>query len=111
MHMGHLARAFGIGEEYLRRLRRLEETQGLGAVLKVATGCTKRAPNDEESGAVIALRSRPVAGGHLVQHLGTWLLMALAYRDGLHDVAAKLGGRYQVVLERSRFDSASDQAR
>jgi hypothetical protein len=231
VHMGHLARAFGIGEEYLRRLRRLEETQGLGAVLKVATGCTKRAPNekkrrelralfeegwnasdatrrqgrgkrvsrptvsrewrrwdaerqhagiptavavvaaidtmaeqlplfssvseptslsitgealepvgtdasssepatpiemtalaanehmtveplaikaasaaaseenesvaaaaDEESGAVIALRSRPIAGGHLVQHLGTWLLMALAYRDGLHDVAAKLGG-------------------
>jgi len=222
MHMGHLASAFGIGEEYLRRLRRLEETEGLGAVLKVAMGCTKREPNekkrrelralfeegwnasdatrrqrrgkrvsrptvsrerrrwdaerqsariaaavaaaigtmpteqlplfsaeseptspsihgespapepaeasasepaalaadenmtalaieatpapaseptesvaaaaDEDTGAVIPLRSRPVAGGHHVQHLGTWLLMALAHRDGLHDEAAKLGG-------------------
>lgn len=223
MHMGHLASAFGIGEEYLRRLRRLEATEGLGAVLKVAMGCTKREPNekkrrelrtlfeqgwnasdatrrqrrgkrvsrptvsrerrrwdaerqragiaaavaaavgteqlplfasaveptsrsipgvasnptddspsepaiafeiearaavetvglsvleatpapateitesdgaaaDEDAGAVMPLRSRPVAGGQHVQHLGTWLLMALAQRDGLHAEAAKLGG-------------------
>ncbi len=48
MHLGHLAAAFGIGEEYLRRLRRLEETQGLRAVLKLATGCGERSrvPNE-----------------------------------------------------------------
>jgi hypothetical protein len=38
VHLGRLATAFGIGEEYLRRLRRLEEAQGLGAVLKSAAG-------------------------------------------------------------------------
>lgn len=42
MHFGHLARAFGVGEEYLRRLRRLEEGSGLAAVLKPAMGCAKR---------------------------------------------------------------------
>ncbi len=38
MHLGHLAAAFEIGEEYRRQLRRLEETQGLAAVLKPAMG-------------------------------------------------------------------------
>jgi transposase-like protein len=32
-HLGRLASAFGIGEEYLRRLRRREEVEGLAAVL------------------------------------------------------------------------------
>src|SRR5947207_1761567 len=33
MHLGHLAKAFDLSEEYLRELRRLEEGQGLGAIL------------------------------------------------------------------------------
>lgn len=209
MHLGHLASAFGIGEEYLRRLRRLEEAQGLAAVLKPATGHTPREldPNkrrelrrlfeagwnaakatqrqrrgkrvsratvqrerrrwqaeqqseqfavpataaiartageqlalfatetraadaatgssgsasadasaietaadaaattatrddgevgtaapDEDGGATIALASRPVIGGQVVQHVGTWMMLALAARDGLHDEVAALGG-------------------
>lgn len=221
MHLGHLARAFGVGEEYLRRLRRLEEREGLVAVLKPAMGCAKRDPDPkkrrelrklfeagwnasdatrrqrgkrvsratvqrerrrwlaeqqsealaapvtaaiatvtgeqlalfpsldaadsaaattwetkqpppsgpepveaaavaeiatepeaiteestpshteaademlaagDERGGVVALRSRPVVGGGLVQHAGTWLMMALAQRDGLHDEVAELGG-------------------
>jgi hypothetical protein len=197
MHLGHLARAFGVGEEYLRRLRRLEESAGLAAVLKPAMGHTKRdldaskrrelrklfeagwnsadatrrqrrgkrvsratvqrerrrweaerqsdaiaapvtaavaavkreqldlfattgsgattdadmagrantaASNDTDefasrvatderaSGAVTALKSRPVIGGDVVQHVGTWMLIAMAARDGLHDEVAKLDG-------------------
>ena len=38
MHLGHLAKGFGLSEEYLRELRRLEEAQGLGAILKPAVG-------------------------------------------------------------------------
>jgi hypothetical protein len=38
MHLGQLAAALGISEEYLRQLRRLEEAKGLGAVLKSAVG-------------------------------------------------------------------------
>ncbi|HET9749072.1 MAG TPA: hypothetical protein VFS06_07190, partial [Casimicrobiaceae bacterium] len=48
------------------------------------------AASDERRGAVIQLRSRPVVGGG-IQHVGTWLMMALAQRDGLHDEVAKLG--------------------
>ena len=205
MHFGRLASAFEIGEEYLRRLRRLEEAEGLSAVLLPAMGCTKReldAPKrrelhklfaegwnateatrrqrrgqrvsratvsrerrrwsaaqvseqlaapaaaaiaqlrgeqlalfaaappapvaavteetvvaqadapiekpvvaarapmtgdgdavvDEEDGAPITLGSRPVVGGESVQHIGTWILMALAARDGLHDEVARLDG-------------------
>jgi hypothetical protein len=198
MHLGQLAAAFGISEEYLRQLRRLEEAKGLGAVLKSAVGgqcritedkrqelhalfaagvtvseATRRqkrgkqrvsratvsrerqrwaamrdgeklaapvvaamsavvaeqlalfptstpAPSeairedndrvdatddtttvvdrtsavavDEPVGAMIALGSRPVIGGPVVQHVGTWMMMAMAERDGLHDEVAAHGG-------------------
>jgi hypothetical protein len=197
MHLGQLATALGMGEEYLRQLRRLEEAKGLGAVLKSAVGgqwritedkrqelhalfaagvtvseATRRqkrgkrhlsratvsrerqrwaanrdgeklaapiaaamsavvaeqlalfptsaaAPNeairgdndrvdttdetttvvdrassvavDEHVGAMIALGSRPVIGGPVVQHAGTWMMMAMAERDGLHDEVAAHG--------------------
>lgn len=203
MHFGRLASAFGIGEEYLRRLRRLEEAEGLAAVLLPAMGRTKReldAPKrrelrklfeegwsateatrrqrrgkrvsratvsrerrrwtaeqrgqqlaapaaaaiaqvrgeqlalftpaasvsddapptaaaevrpvaetatdagdassasgaavavDEEPGSGAELKSRPVVGGENVQHIGTWIMMALAARDGLHEEVARLDG-------------------
>jgi hypothetical protein len=201
MHLGRLAAAFGIGEEYLRRLRRLEAARGLGAVLKSAVGgrwritdakrdelhglfaagatvseATRRQQRgkgrvsrptvsrewqrwaahrdgaklaapvaaaisaiaseqlalcfstaalaampgelnspaadpetanadamastdqagavavDEDVGATIVLGTRPVIGGAVVQHVGTWMMMALAARDGLHDEIAALGG-------------------
>ncbi|MGH7327048.1 MAG: putative transposase, partial [Polyangiaceae bacterium] len=190
MHLGHLAAAFELSEEYLRELRRLEEAGGLAAVLKPAAGgkwritdekraelhalfaagwnvsdATRRQrrgksrvsratvsrefhrwkaardsaaiaapvataistaeqltlfatsssasvevpaatattePNvlddvvavaaDEEDGAVVTLKSRPVAGGNLVQHVGAWIALALAKRDGLHDEVQALGG-------------------
>lgn len=47
VHLGELATALGIGEEYLRRLRRLEEAQGLGAVLKSAVGGQWRITDDK----------------------------------------------------------------
>jgi hypothetical protein len=59
MHFGHLALAFGVGEEYLRRLRRLEERSGLAAVLKPAMGCTKR---DRDAGKRRELRKLFEAG-------------------------------------------------
>ena len=198
MHLGHLAIAFGISEEYLRLLRRQEEKEGLGAVLKPAMGghtrvtpekrrelhalfaegwnasdATRRqrrgrgrvsrptvsrewrqwkterdtvviadsvvtamqsttgqlmllpsevstpssetedvangsppktATSDSESdedtthgaadegGPIIALRSRPVIGASVMQHAGTWIAMALAEREGLHEEVAKLDG-------------------
>jgi hypothetical protein len=188
MHLGHLAKGFGLSEEYLRELRRLEEAQGLAAILKpavggkwritdekraelhalfeagwnvtdatrrqrrgksrvtrptvsrewhrwkaardsaaieapIATAITtvaeqlslfapppvslpatpaKEAPQnekpaatveaDEADGAVVSLKSRPVVGGHLVQHVGAWIALALAKRDGLHEEVVALGG-------------------
>lgn len=217
MHLGRLAAAFGIGEEYLRRLRRIEETEGLGAVMKPARGCTPRpeplddnkrrelhalfaagwnatdatrrqrrgkrmsratvsrerrrwqaartseaiaapavaalvtavgeqldlpfagtaeaatsddaasgssggdgasvsdgdspratgdanaaattdfgdgggADDEGSKGALVALGSRPVISGQVVQDLGTWILMALSQRDGLYDEVVALGG-------------------
>jgi hypothetical protein len=188
MHFGHLAGAFGVGEEYLRRLRRLEERHGMAAVLLPAMGCAKRdldenkrrelrklfeagwnaadatrrqrrgkrvsratvqrerrrweaaresaaiaapvaaaiasaageqlalfptenaaaesavsgetmesepsapgaAADEGSAGAVIALTSRPVIGGQVVQNVGSWMMLAMAERDGLHGEVAKL---------------------
>lgn len=196
MHLGHLAAAFGMSEEHLRRLRRLEEQHGLAAVLLPARGgkwritdakrvelhglftegwnvseATRRQkrgktkvsratvsrewqrwnaqresvalaapitramatvaeqltlfaapaeaapaeaeptpPSDERerstesgdgvvavaadegAGVVVPLASRPVVGGRLIQHVGAWIALALAWRDGLHDEVTALGG-------------------
>jgi hypothetical protein len=200
MHLGHLAAAFGISEEYLRLLRRQEEKEGLAAVLKPAMGGhTRVTPEkrrelhalfdegwnaseatrkqrrgrgrvsrptvsrewrrwkaerdsaaiatpattamsqlvaeqltlfpsetagtashpapitqetnatsataeddasdetaagaaDEDRGAVLALRSRPVVSTAVVQHAGTWIAMALAALEGLHEEVHKLDG-------------------
>lgn len=50
------------------------------------------AADERESGPVAPLRSRPVASGRLVQHLGSWLLMSLAARHGLHEEAERVAG-------------------
>ena len=198
VHLGRLAAAFGISEEYLRQLRRWEESEGWAAVLKRAAGgqwritaakrgelhalfaagvtvseatrrqkrgkervsratvsrewqrwatqreeptlaapaappaaaaqlalelppmegaaSSPRLAEDESSVAVeeaedateaervgagggapglratIGLGTRPVLGGASVQHVGTWLLMGLAERDGLYAEVAALGG-------------------
>lgn len=175
IHLGHLAEAFGIGEEYLRRLRRKEEIRGLGSVLgarqgknssKVTPGqraawfsmfdagrmpidahreqpkkdrraystvwrvyeqwrqereqrsqpiepalssvevvegqlalwtreteCVgddiehvASAPDagDEE---IVPMTAQPVRGGKLVQHVGSWILLAIAGEFGLHEEA------------------------
>ena len=176
LHLGRLATAFGIGEEYLRRLRRKEEAGGLGAVLlsgvgqnarkvsaaqraswheQFAAGLTPKAVfreqprrnrlsyptvwrvfrewqaarparptpppepapvatptgqlqlwaasvstaiSDEESeassSAVTPMTARPVRSGRLVQHVGSWLMLALTRELGLHAEAHDaLGGR------------------
>jgi hypothetical protein len=50
------------------------------------------ASDERERGPVAPLRSRPAASGRLVQHVGSWLLMALAHHHGLHEEAEQLGG-------------------
>ena len=169
MHLGRLAKAFGVSEEYLRLLRRKSEVGGLSAVLLRRTGGKERitvrqrarlrrwfaegaypaeawrrqpkrnrlsvatvqrehvrwredieqaqpavvvvdappaAPTqlalfdasanevadsddgaavDESVGAVRPATSAPIRPGSHVQHLGSWLMVALAYAHGLHD--------------------------
>jgi hypothetical protein len=48
---------------------------------------------NDESIRVERLVSRPVRGGRLIQHLGTWLMMALCRREGLHEEAARVDDR------------------
>lgn len=56
-------------------------------------GANHALANDErERGPIAPLRSRPVASGRLVQHVGSWLMMALAHQHGLHEEAERLGG-------------------
>ncbi len=175
-HLGRLAVAFGVGEEYLRRLRRKEEASGLGAVLGARQGKNSakvsperraewfamfdagrmpvdahreqprtdrrsystvwgvydqwkrmqdrtqtleqeaplatpvdgeqldmfankvehrttaeddRAPPapDESDGSIVPMTAQPVRGGKLVQHAGSWILLALAGELGLHEEA------------------------
>jgi hypothetical protein len=50
------------------------------------------AGEEHHRGPVAPLRSRPVEGGRLVQHVGSWLLMALAQHHGLHQEAERLAG-------------------
>jgi hypothetical protein len=58
-----------------------------------AAGTNGALAGDERArGPVTPLRSRPVASGRLVQHVGSWLLMALAQQHGLHQEAARLAG-------------------
>ncbi|MCC6781830.1 MAG: hypothetical protein IT457_03220 [Planctomycetes bacterium] len=170
IHLGHLARAFGISDEYLRLLRRKEEAEGIGAVITgragapgkltraqivalhaaFAAGATPAqaraaqprrgrvsyqtiwreyrrwlearaaarpdaavappssgqlllftAPTesaadvaaDSDMVRVEALVSRPVTGGRWVQHLGTWIMLGLCQREGLHEEAARVDDR------------------
>ena len=66
----------------------VEEVASLDPVEKAAQGALA----GEERGPVTALRSRPVASGGLVQHVGSWLLLALAQQHGLYEVAERLAG-------------------
>jgi hypothetical protein len=50
------------------------------------------AGDERERGPVTPLRSRPVASGRLVQHVGSWLMISLAKQHGLHQVAERLAG-------------------
>ena len=165
-HLGRLAEAFGIGDEYLRRLRRKEEAHGLGAVVgprqgkvtKVApevraawcamfeagqtptdahreqprkarhaystvwevftqwkqnrpappvaatidvpltkaaqltlwhtttpTGVVEEAvPPDAGRTDIVPMTAQPIRGGRMVQHVGSWLMLALAGELGLY---------------------------
>lgn len=165
-HLGRLAEAFGIGDEYLRRLRRKAEAHGLGAVvgprqgkvMKVApevraawcamfeagqtptdahreqprkarhaystvwevftqwkqarpappahapveVPLTRAAqmtlwqatapvrsvdvpvPPDEGRADIVPMKAQPIRGGRMVQHVGSWLMLALADELGLY---------------------------
>ncbi len=178
-HLGRLAAAFGIGDEYLRRLRRKEEAEGLAAVIGPRQGkVTKitaelrtawyamfdagrmpidvhreqprkqrlvyssvwrvwddwrrerrggaqralalaatneatpsaiegqlalslvesgheaevsddRATTDVGSDEIAPMTAQPVRSGKLVQHVGSWILLALAGEMGLHEEAQR----------------------
>ena len=45
------------------------------------------APPTEEEGASLPLRTQPVKSAQWVQHVGTWLLLAMLHRQGLYDAA------------------------
>lgn len=66
----------------------VEEAASLEPVENAAQGALA----GEERGPVTVLRSRPVASGRLVQHVGSWLLLALAQQHGLYEVAERLAG-------------------
>lgn len=171
LHLGHLASAFGITDEYLRILRRKEQANGLGAVLgsrqgkiskvsadvraawcamfdagkmpidafreqprkdrrgyatvwrvydqwkqKVSSPSTapllefpipsdgqltlwgaeaaadqdeRHASADEGGAEIVPMTAVPVRGGQMVQHVGCWILLALANEFGLHDDACR----------------------
>lgn len=177
VHLGRLAAAFGIGEEYLRRLRRKEETDGIAGVLLPRQGKVSKvtpaqrvawhaqfeagvkpinvfreqprrgrlsfstvwrvfeqwqqvrtvrpvpppapapaiasdgqltlwpaitagapvedgATGEEDEPAITPMVAQPVRSGKLVQHAGTWLMLALAKQLGLYEEAQHaLGGR------------------
>lgn len=71
-----------------------EQVAGATADLEhPAAGTNGTLAGDESArGPITPLRSRPVASGRLVQHVGSWLLMALAQQHGLHPEAAGLAG-------------------
>jgi Transposase DDE domain len=173
-HLGRLAAAFGIGDEYLRRLRRKDEQGGLTAVIgprrgkftkittelrtawyamfdagrmpidayreqprkqrlvystvwrvwddwrreRAAKQAAEPTPEaaplavpgqlalpiappsnadlgddpvtpDEFEDDLVPMTAQPVRGGKLVQHVGTWILLALAGEMGLHEEAQR----------------------
>ena len=77
-HFGHIARAFGVSSETIRLLRRLVEREGPEQT------SAEPAPTENE-GATLALRAQPVTSGRWVQHVGTWLLLGMLYRQWLYD--------------------------
>ncbi|MDQ3341946.1 MAG: hypothetical protein M4D80_42915, partial [Myxococcota bacterium] len=171
LNLERLAEAFGVGGEYLRRLRRKEETRGFGAVIGVRQGknakvspelraawCAMfdagqmpvhahreqprkdrraystvwqvyrqwkderpllttaavvpvavplpqegqltlpqlashvadgddRVPPDERAADIVPMAAQPIRGAKMVQHVGSWMLLALARELGLHDEA------------------------
>jgi hypothetical protein len=170
IHLGRLAEAFGITDEYLRRLRRKEEASGFGAVIGTRQGKNfkvspelraawfgmfdagqmpvdahreqprrdrraystvwrvyeqwrqerraraevmpttempqvpsdgqltlwtatspavdeDRGTPDENSADIVPMTARPVRSGKMVQHAGSWMLLALAGELGLHEEA------------------------
>lgn len=174
IHLGRLAEAFGIGDEYLRLLRRKEEESGLGALIGPRQGkvskvtpkiraawiamfeagrmpidafreqprkdrrvystvwhvheqwkqerdarpvaalpteapapspegqltlwstaiaddveCDDQITPDEGDADIVPMTAQPVRGGKLVQHVGSWILLALAGELGLHEEAQR----------------------
>ena len=174
LHLGRLASAFGMTDEYLRILRRKEEMSGLNAVIGLRQGKiskvgpeqraawramfdagltakqafreqprkdrrgyttvwrvydqwnqegatrsvvvvpeppipsegqlslwrTAAAEDNEERGSsdeggaeIVPMTAAPVRGGKMVQHVGCWILLALANELGLHDDAGHAFGQ------------------
>jgi hypothetical protein len=56
----------------------------------------ERAAADEAT-PVLPQRSRPIKSARNIRHVGTWLMMALAKRDGLHDAASAIAGDSDAV--------------
>ena len=62
-------------------------------------------PPTEEEGATLPLRTQPVKSTQWVQHIGTWLLIAMLHRQGLYDAAReswadqKMHGPLRIALD------------
>jgi hypothetical protein len=48
---------------------------------------------DEDDQEIVPMTAAPVRGGHTVQHVGCWILLALANEFGLHDDAYRAFGQ------------------
>ena len=71
---------------------------------KAAAG--PRGSDEEGDGAELFVAERPPAGGAVVQHVGTWILIAVVAQLGLYAAADKLrGGRVESALLRIAIDA------
>jgi hypothetical protein len=66
---------------------------------------TAEEPPTEGEGASVAVRAQPVTSGRWVQYVGTWLLLGMLERQGLHEASraacadAKLHGSLRIALD------------
>ena len=86
-------RFVALGEEAKPAMVVTAEPQLTFPVLAAAEASMISTDAVEEGGPVERLVSRAVSGGQHVQHAGTWLMMAMCQRAGLHEEAVAIDSR------------------
>jgi len=57
--------------------------------MSAEAGAETHATSDENDSEIVPMTAAPVRGGQMVQHVGCWMLLALANELGLHDDACR----------------------